>query len=42
VIVGRDEQKLNNAKEKLGELCYPVACDVSDPDINSRVGERHY
>jgi len=29
VIVGRDEQKLNNAKEKLGELCYPVACDVS-------------
>jgi NAD(P)-dependent dehydrogenase (short-subunit alcohol dehydrogenase family) len=30
VIVGRDEQKLSNAKEKLGELCYPVVCDVSD------------
>ena len=30
VIVGRDEQKLNNAKDKLGELCYPVACDMSD------------
>ena len=29
VIVGRDEQKLNNAKDKLGELCYPMACDMS-------------
>jgi len=30
VIVGRDELKLKNAKDKLGELCYPIACDVSD------------
>jgi NAD(P)-dependent dehydrogenase (short-subunit alcohol dehydrogenase family) len=30
VIVGRDEKKLNNAKETLGNLCYPMACDVSD------------
>lgn len=30
VIVGRDEQKLNTAKEKLGELCYPAVCDISD------------
>lgn len=30
VIVGRDANKLNDAKEKLGELCYPMTCDVSD------------
>ncbi len=30
VIVGRDEQKLKAAKDKLGELCYPVTCDVSE------------
>lgn len=30
VIVGRDEQKLKNAKDKLGEFCYPMSCDVSD------------
>jgi len=30
VIVGRDEQKLKKSKEKLGELCYPVACDLSN------------
>lgn len=30
IIVGRDEQKLNNAKEKLGELCVPLACDLND------------
>jgi NAD(P)-dependent dehydrogenase (short-subunit alcohol dehydrogenase family) len=29
VIVGRDEEKLANAKQQLGELCYPMACDVS-------------
>jgi NAD(P)-dependent dehydrogenase (short-subunit alcohol dehydrogenase family) len=38
VIVGRDESKLNSAKEKLGNLCYPMACDVSDlPSIPSFV-----
>ena len=30
VIVGRNKQKLNDAKDKLGELCYPTACDMSD------------
>jgi NAD(P)-dependent dehydrogenase (short-subunit alcohol dehydrogenase family) len=30
VIVGRDEQKLKAAREKLGGLCVPVACDLSD------------
>lgn len=30
VIVGRDEQKLKAAKEKLGELCVPVICDLSN------------
>jgi len=30
VIVGRDETKLHDAKEKLGELCHPMSCDVSD------------
>jgi NAD(P)-dependent dehydrogenase (short-subunit alcohol dehydrogenase family) len=30
VIVGRDEQKLNAAKAQLGELCYPMPCDVSN------------
>lgn len=30
IIVGRDVNKLNHAKEKLGELCYPMICDVSN------------
>lgn len=30
VIVGRDEAKLNNTKNKLGESCIPIACDLSD------------
>jgi NAD(P)-dependent dehydrogenase (short-subunit alcohol dehydrogenase family) len=30
IIVGRDEKKLNNAKDKLGEHCHPMICDVSD------------
>jgi NAD(P)-dependent dehydrogenase (short-subunit alcohol dehydrogenase family) len=30
IIAGRDEKKLNNAKEQLGELCYAMPCDVSD------------
>lgn len=30
VIVGRDEAKLNDAKEKLGTLCHPMSCDVSN------------
>jgi NAD(P)-dependent dehydrogenase (short-subunit alcohol dehydrogenase family) len=30
IIVGRDETKLKNAKDQLGELCHSIACDVSD------------
>jgi NAD(P)-dependent dehydrogenase (short-subunit alcohol dehydrogenase family) len=30
VIIGRDQQKLDGAKEKLGELCEPVRCDLND------------
>ena len=30
VIVGRDEGKLNKAKAALGDLCYPMPCDLSD------------
>ncbi len=41
VIVGRDEAKLNKAKAALGDLCYPMRCDVSDlsaiPSLISKV-----
>lgn len=30
IIAGRDKDKLNTAKEKLGDLCHAIACDVSD------------
>src|ERR1700730_8788654 len=30
IIAGRDEKKLNSAKEKLGELCYPIRCDLNN------------
>lgn len=30
IIVGRDEKKLAAAKEKLGELCVPISCDLND------------
>ncbi len=30
IIVGRDQQKLNTTREKLGALCVPVICDLSD------------
>ena len=30
IIVGRDEKKLKDAKEQLGNLCYPMNCDVSN------------
>lgn len=30
VIAGRDEKKLADAKELLGDLCYAVPCDVSN------------
>jgi NAD(P)-dependent dehydrogenase (short-subunit alcohol dehydrogenase family) len=30
IIAGRDKEKLDKAKEQLGELCYAMPCDVSD------------
>jgi NAD(P)-dependent dehydrogenase (short-subunit alcohol dehydrogenase family) len=30
IIAGRDKQKLDMAKEKLGSLCHAIGCDVSD------------
>src|SRR4030095_6100650 len=30
IIVGRDENKLRQAKDKLGKLCHAMTCDVSD------------
>jgi NAD(P)-dependent dehydrogenase (short-subunit alcohol dehydrogenase family) len=30
VIAGRDKEKLHTAKEKLGDLCFAIPCDVSD------------
>src|SRR4051794_17137436 len=30
IVVGRDQNKLNNAKQKLGESCVPFACDLND------------
>src|SRR5262245_3680796 len=30
IIVGRDMQKLNAAREKLGENCIPMCCDLAD------------
>src|SRR5688572_4585498 len=30
IIVGRDMGRLNAAREKLGENCIPMCCDLSD------------
>jgi NAD(P)-dependent dehydrogenase (short-subunit alcohol dehydrogenase family) len=30
IIIGRDKTKLSAAKEMLGELCEPIACDLND------------
>src|SRR3954462_16898 len=30
VIAGRDQNKLNTAKQRLGELCYAIRCDLSN------------
>ena len=30
IIVGRDQQKLDAAKQNLGELCVPFSCDLTD------------
>jgi NAD(P)-dependent dehydrogenase (short-subunit alcohol dehydrogenase family) len=30
IIIGRDEKKLNAAKNELGKRCYPMICDITD------------
>jgi len=30
IIVGRDQQKLDAAQKKLGALCIPISCDLTD------------
>lgn len=30
IIAGRDKEKLNKAKEQLGDLCHAIPCDVTD------------
>lgn len=30
IIAGRDKEKLDTAKQKLGELCHAIRCDLSD------------
>jgi NAD(P)-dependent dehydrogenase (short-subunit alcohol dehydrogenase family) len=30
IIIGRDEQKLYAAKERLGNLCVPITCDLNE------------
>ena len=41
IIVGRNENKLRLAKEKLGEHCHPMPCDISElpsvPDLICKI-----
>jgi NAD(P)-dependent dehydrogenase (short-subunit alcohol dehydrogenase family) len=38
IIIGRDQQKLKTAKDRLGDLCHPIAQDLNDlPSIPSLV-----
>ena len=45
IIIGRDQQKLSSAKEKLGELCEPLSCDLTDltaiPKLVNDIIEKH-
>jgi NAD(P)-dependent dehydrogenase (short-subunit alcohol dehydrogenase family) len=45
IIVGRDEKKLLAAKQKLGELCEPVTCNINDlsslPGVVNSIIDRH-
>ena len=45
IIIGRDESKLDAAKQKLGELCETVTCDLSDlssiPGLVNNIVEKH-
>jgi NAD(P)-dependent dehydrogenase (short-subunit alcohol dehydrogenase family) len=40
IIIGRDEKKLIKAKEALGELCFPIAADLSDLTSIPKLVER--
>jgi NAD(P)-dependent dehydrogenase (short-subunit alcohol dehydrogenase family) len=40
IIVGRDQQKLNLAKERLGKLCVPLCCDLSDLNSIPKIVEQ--
>ena len=45
IIIGRDEEKLNKARENFGELCVPVAGDLSNlssiPGLVERIIQEH-
>ena len=45
VIVGRDQQKLDEAKNELGELCDSFSCDLSNldkiPKLVSKIISKH-
>ena len=45
IIIGRDEQKLSNAKNNLGELCNTMQCDLSYlnsiPNLVQKIIEQH-
>jgi NAD(P)-dependent dehydrogenase (short-subunit alcohol dehydrogenase family) len=45
IIVGRDQQKLDAAKNKLGELCNTFSCDLNDlkaiPQLVNTIIEKH-
>jgi NAD(P)-dependent dehydrogenase (short-subunit alcohol dehydrogenase family) len=45
VIIGRDQQKLDAAKERLGQLCFPACLDLNDlqsiPGLVDRIIARH-
>ena len=45
IIVGRDQQKLNDAKNKLGELSNTIQCDLNDltsiPNLVNNIIQQH-
>jgi NAD(P)-dependent dehydrogenase (short-subunit alcohol dehydrogenase family) len=45
IIIGRDEKKLSAAKEKLGELCETMTCDLNDlssiPNLVNSIIQKH-
>jgi NAD(P)-dependent dehydrogenase (short-subunit alcohol dehydrogenase family) len=45
IVIGRNEQKLNNAKAKLGELCVPLSFDLNNlsaiPELIKNLVEKY-